>query len=316
MRTKNIRLAIFAAAALLLGACSDDDLKDESIFKADLEQVAQMSEFDQWLDKNYRETYNINFKYRYIDNESDRSYNVIPADYAKSKALAILVKHMWLDVYTELLDTVFLRTYAPRIIQLTGSFQYQANDSGESGGIVLGTAEGGIKVMLYGVNSLDPENIYVNTVDPYSPARFSTELLDLNHWFFHTMHHEFCHILTQKKEYSTDFRTISADSYYATDWINITDKKAAGDGFVTGYAGKEYNEDFAEIYSTYVTMSADAWAAIEKQAGEKGLPILRNKLKLLRDYFKNSWNLDIDKVREVVLRRSQEAQSLDLSILN
>ena len=316
MKIKNITILLVTLAAVVLTSCKKDELDDQSIFKADLEEAAQLSDFDKWLNKNYRDTYNIDLKYRYIDNESDRYYNVIPADYNKSVALSILVKHMWLDAYTEHMGASFLRTYAPRIIQLTGSYKYQQNTSGESGGVVMGTAEGGLKVMLYGVNRIDIDAPYINTSDPYSSDRYADDKFDMNYWFFHTMHHEFCHILTQKKEYSTDFRAISAADYHASDWINVSDKDAAKEGFVTGYASGEYNEDFAEIYATYVTMSPAAWQKIIDEAGEEGAPIIEKKLKLLREYFKNSWNLDIDQMRDILLRRSTEALTLDLRTLN
>ncbi|MBP3842725.1 MAG: putative zinc-binding metallopeptidase [Prevotella sp.] len=312
MKLKNISFALLATATLALTACGGDDLDGNSIFKADLEASEQNSELDQWLNKNYRDAYNIKLMYRYVDNESDRYYNVIPADYDKAKAIAILVKQMWLDAYTEVMGADFLKTYAPRIIQLTGSYKYQQNESGESGGIVMGTAEGGIKVMLYGVNSLDIDNPYINTEDPYSADKWRTDKFDMNHWFFHTMHHEFCHILTQKKDYTTEFRAISASDYHATDWINVKDKDAASEGFVTGYASGEYNEDFAEIYATYVTMQPEAWQMIIDNAGEEGAAIIEKKLALLRDYFNSSWNLDIDVLRDVILRRSAEVISLDL----
>lgn len=316
MTTRNIIITLTAMVGLLFTSCNKDELNGESIFKSDLEQQANESEFDKWLEKNYRQPYNIQLHYRYIDNESDRSYNVVPADYEKSKALAILVKHMWLDAYTELMGEAFLKQNAPRIIQLTGSYKYQQNESGESGGVVMGTAEGGLKVMLYGINSLDPTAPYINTTDPYSSDKWNTTKLDMNHWYFHTMHHEFCHILTQKKEYSTEFRTITAADYHASDWINLTDKQVAKEGFVTAYASMEYNEDFAEIYSTYVTMTPAAWKLILTEAGEKGAPIIEKKLKILKDYFKNSWQLDIDQIRDIVLRRSGEVTTLDLKNLN
>ena len=40
--------------------------------------------------------------------------------------------------------------------------------------------------------------------------------------------------------------------------------------------------------------------------------VLLAKLKLVREYFANSWNIDIDKLRDVVLRRSQEIYTLNL----
>lgn len=316
MKLKNISISLIVASALVLGSCSNDDIEGDSIFKADLENSQQGSEFDQWLRANYLDTYNIKLVYRYIDNESDRYYNVVPADFDKAKALAILVKQMWLDAYSEVMGPDFLKTYAPRIIQLTGSYKYQQNESGESGGIVMGTAEGGLKVMLYGVNSMDIDHPYINVDNPYSTDKWSTSVFDMNHWFFHTMHHEFCHIMTQKKEYSTEFRAISAATYHATDWVNVKDTDAASEGFVTGYASGEYNEDFAEIYATYVTMKPEAWQMIIDNAGDEGAAIINQKLQILRDYFLNSWKLDIDELRSVILRRSAEVLTLDLRNLN
>lgn len=379
MKYNNIGIILLTALTLVVCSCSSDDLNGESIFKDDLKDVGQTTEFDSWLKKNYLDTYNVKLMYRYVDNESDRSYNVIPADYDKAKALAILVKQIWLDAYTEVMGVDFLKTYSPRIIQLTGSYKYQQNESGESGGVVMGTAEGGLKVMLYGVNSMDIDNPYINVDDPYSSDKWSTKKFDLNHWFFHTMHHEFCHILTQKKEYSTEFRTISAADYHATDWVNVKDKDAAAEGFVTGYGSGEYNEDFAEIYAMYVTMKPEAWQKIidnsRKKTGEKtkldangnvvykldangdkikkylkddegkdmyvlnpqtgayerafeyetemepvydetGTEIILKKLNIVKEYFKTSWNLDIDKLRTVILRRSSEVSTLDLRKLN
>ena len=138
----------------------------------------------------------------------------------------------------------------------------------------------------------------------------------MNYWFFHTMHHEFCHILTQKKDYDTSFRTISAEDYHATDWINQDDKAVAKEGFVTAYGSSEYNEDFAEIYATYITNTPEGWAKIIKQAGEEGSAIINQKLDLMKTYFLNSWAIDLDHLRDIVLRRSAESVTLDLRTLN
>ena len=297
---------LLAAGMFGLSSCDDEDLSDVSVF----EDVAKESKnaFDIWLEDNYRKPYNIDFKYRYSDKEADLNYNVSPAEYDKSVALAILVKHVWLESYAEAVSPEFVKTYVPRIIQLTGSYKWNVN-----GSQVLGTAEGGLKVMLYGVNELDIDNPRINTTNPYESH--SVRPIDMNYWFFHTMHHEFCHILTQKKEYDTSFRTISEGKFHSTDWINQDDKKVAKEGFVTAYASSEYNEDFAEIYSTYVTNTPEGWQLILDEAGEEGTAIINQKLDLMKDYFKNSWNLDMDELRDIVLRRSAESVQLDLRTL-
>lgn len=291
------------AALFCLSSCSKDEPEEQSVF--DSVQKAEKNEFDNWLENNYRQPYNIDFKYRYSDNESDRSYNVIPADFECAKALAILVKHVWIESYVEAVSDLFVKTYVPRIIQLTGSYKWNSN-----GSQVLGTAEGGLKVMLYGVNELDIDNPRINTTNPYESH--SKKPIDMNYWFFHTMHHEFCHILTQKKEYDTAFRSISASTYHATDWINQEDKKVAKEGFVTGYASSEYNEDFAEIYATYITNTPEGWQKILTQAGTSGTAILNQKLDLMKTYFRESWDIDLDNLRDIVTRRSDESVTLDL----
>ena len=300
-------MLLLSASTVVLTGCLDDELSSTSVFDAD--SVATKNELDIWLAKNYLEPYNIDFQYRYNDRLSDRSYNVVPAEYNRSKALAILVKHIWLDAYTEVAGQNFLKSYCPRQMQLIGSYEYNSN-----GERILGTAEGGLKIMLYGVNALDIDNPRIVVDDWYSDHNATP--IDLNYGFFHTMHHEFCHILTQQKNYSTDFQTISAGSYHSSDWINIDDTKAAPMGFVSGYASSEYNEDFAETFATYVTMSDKAWNGILEKAGTSGAEIITKKLTMVKEYFRDSWNIDIDSLRQVVLRRSGEALQLNLRDLS
>ena len=307
MKIKSISLLLLLAGLIAFSSCDNEELNTTSVF--DSAVIPPKNEFDVWLDKNYREVYNIDFKYRYSDKEADLNYNVVPAEYDKSKALAILVKHIWLEAYSEAVSPEFMKTYVPRIIQLTGSYKWNNN-----GSQVLGTAEGGLKIMLYGVNELDIDNPRINTTNPYESH--DVKPIDMNYWFFHTMHHEFCHILTQKKEYDPSFRTISAEHYHATDWVNQDDKDVAAEGFVTGYGSSEYNEDFAEIYSTYITNTPEGWNLILKAAGEEGTAILNQKLDLMKTYFLNSWGIELDHLRDIVLRRSAESVTLDLRTLN
>ena len=178
----------------------------------------------------------------------------------------------------------------------------------------MGTAEKGLKIMLYGVNNLDIDNPRINVDNPYEEKE--AKPIDLNYWFFHTMHHEFCHILTQTKNYSPDFQTISSGRYHSTDWINVKDPDAAKEGFVTGYASGEYNEDFAEVYANYVTLSPAGWQKIITQAGPEGAAIINEKLAMVKEYFQNSWGVNLDDLRAIILRRSAEAPSLELRNFN
>ena len=306
-----IKIFLFAAIAALTVACSNDDVDANNSIFTTREENTDSTAFDKWLNKNYTEPYNIRFNYLYIDQNSDMGYNVSPADIKKSIALAKIIKHVWLDAYTELMGPDFLKQHCFREFQLIGSAQHK-ND----GSIVLGFAEGGIRVNLFQVNYLDPAHLYIEQTNPFA----SGSDFDLNRAYFHTMHHEFAHILTQLKDYSTDFRTITKE-YHSADWVNVKDEDAGKEGYVTGYASSEYNEDFAEVFSCYVTDTDVMWQkrlaqAVAANGDETGKKAILAKLSIIRSYLKDSWGVDIDKLRTIVLRRASEVNSLDLETLN
>lgn len=280
--------------AVMMWSCSDDDIDSKSIF--DTPSNVVQNDFDKWLLTNYVKPYNIEFKYHFEDKESDMSYNLAPADFNKSIAIAKLVKYLWLDAYEEVSGKDFIRTYCPKIINLIGSPAY--NSQGE---IVLGTAEGGLKITLYNINNINLDKINIE---------------DLNYWYFKTMHHEFAHILHQTKSYPTDFDLISASNYQSSAWVNMEKKDALNAGFVSTYGSSEPREDFVEYISIYVTSTADAWNTLVESAGDKGKPIILQKLSIVKDYMKTTWGIDLDELRSVVQRRSLDVVNMDLSKLD
>ena len=182
------------------------------------------------------------------------------------------------------------------MINLVGSPAYNNNNTQ-----VLGTAEGGLKVTLYKVNELDDAMLH----------NYAT----LNLYYFHTMHHEFTHILNQKKPYNTAFNQITESAYVSGDWYFVDNSAAHQAGFVTPYAMSEGTEDFAEMLSVYVTTSSADWDALLTDAGTTGAPIIIQKLDYLRTYMQESWGIDINQLRDVVLRRASELSTLDLDYL-
>lgn len=291
---KNIKyLLLIVTASLLFWSCGEETLDSKSIFE---NEELVMTDFDNWLYSNYTVPYNIEFKYKFDDKESNTNYNLAPARLDKSVALAILVKHLWIDVYEELLGKEFLSKYSPRLFHLIGSPAYNSQ-----GSIILGTAEGGLKVTLFNVNMLDVENPDIDM---------------LNYWYFKTMHHEFAHILHQTKSYTTDFNLISATDYQSGSWVNIEDEEALQMGFVSPYGSSESQEDFVEILAVYVTNTEAYWQTILEIAGEEGADKIMQKFHIVEDYLKSSWDIDIYELREIVLRRSAEVETMDLTSIN
>ncbi len=298
-------LSLFVGASSFT-SCSSDELSAES-------QIYDVStpknEFDYWLKEHYLDVYNISFEYRYNDILADIDYSLTPADYDQSILLAKLTLHLMMETYDEVTGgEEFIREYFPKIIQLIGSPAY--NDDGS---YVLGTAEGGKMMTLYSVNNL---------LDTYVIQDADA----LNDYYFHTMHHEFAHILHQTKPYSTDYGQITASLYVGSSCFTeyATDEDALRLGLITRYSGTNSDEDFVEILSTYVTLSEAQWQAKLDIAGAPteddpsvnygGEAIILRKLEIIKNYLADSWSIDIDEVRDVVLRRQTEIWDYDFSL--
>lgn len=291
---KTYSLVLAAIVALSVTSCSNDNPKDDTIFPT---TTTANDPFDKWLEANYTYPYNVDFKYKMEDVYSDMKYHLVPADSAKSAKLAIITKFLWFDAYAECVGPDFVKANVPRIIHLIGSPAY---NSGQ-GTMVLGTAEGGLIVTLYMVNKLTNQML--------------TDYDTMNEYYFHTMHHEFTHILNQKKPYSENFQHITESGYVSGDWYRKNQRMANTQGFVTPYAMSEAREDFAEMLSVYVTTPPSGWQKIMTTAGKKGAPLIQAKLDIVRNYMKESWNLDIDQLRDIVIRRASELNSLNLNEL-
>lgn len=290
MRQKNI--FIVSALALLAGftACEDNDLDKNSIFKDDV-SLTVSNKFDRWIDTAYIATYNIDLIYKFSNIEADHEYNLSPADLTKAEKLAMSVKYCWLEAYDEVAGIDFTRQYAPKVLQMIGSSAYNNNNTE-----VLGTAEGGIKVTLYKTNF------------------FKLDRDILNEYFFKTMHHEFAHILHQTKDYDPNYQRISQGKYVSGDWYTFSDTDALTSGFITPYAMSEAREDIAEMTAMYITQTPAEWAARIKTAGTEGAPIIERKLEIVKKYMKDSWNIDLDQLRDVVQARMDDilSEKIDL----
>ena len=237
-------MALVVVAAMSLTSCGEKAL-EETIFPDvtdELDPNSYTYNFDKWLKENYLDVYNLDFQYRLQDNETNMNYNLEPATLSNAVDLAVLAKYMWFDVYEEVSGSQeFVKMYGPRIIMLVGSPAINP----QTGTIIVGLAEGGIKVTLLHVNSMNPNDIYA-----------------LNDDYFHTMHHEFTHILHQTKSIPREFQLISLGRYDAINWQDRNEGVVHSLGFVTPYGSSEIREDFAEITANYITKTEAEWQRI------------------------------------------------------
>lgn len=276
---------------VLLLSCSEDDLSGTSVIK-DAERTE--TQLDNWLKTNYLNPYNVDFKYRMEDIESDNFYNLVPAKYEQSIRMAKIVKYLCLEAYDSLTgDEKFVRQHFPKVLHIIGSAAYDNN-----GTMILGTAEGGYKITLF----------YINNINTSSVA-------DVNRYSLRTIHHEFAHIFHQKKPYSTSFREISGSKYVSDSWNDVytSENTSLPAGFITPYAAKAHDEDFVEIIANYVTNTAAAWEAKLVKAGTTGRPIIESKFDIVYNYMFETWNVDLHKLRDIVIYRQSKYGELDLN---
>lgn len=286
------------AGAFFMTSCSEDELNKESIITLD---KVDKNPFDEWLEANFVNTYNIEVKYRFEDIESDHNYYVIPAEYNQAIKLAHIVKYACLEAFDEAAGIAFTRANFPKLIYMVGNWEYRNNNT-----MVLGTAEGGKKIFLAGVNHV---NEYTNNRE------------DLNHYYLKTIFHEFTHILNQTKDYSPDYKLITPTTYIAGEWSSDTNNKDTvylPNGYISGYARHSAGEDFAEMFSIYVTNDQATWDGFLETAGKEGAGWINAKLDLVKSYMRDSWGINMDELREIVLRRENDVANriVDLTDLS
>ncbi|WP_293941234.1 MULTISPECIES: substrate import-associated zinc metallohydrolase lipoprotein [unclassified Sphingobacterium] len=258
---------------MTITSCSKDSDKldvDMNSFNTDPEGN---SEVDQWLMSELTDPFNIEVIYRFDRNLTDVSKDIAPVAIDKVKPMMVAVLNLYLKPYQKVAGNKFIKTLAPKQYLLYGSVSYNTN-----GSVTLGTADGGRKVTLYGVNSFNAA-----TVEGDNGVRRKLR----------TIHHEFTHILNQNVPIPSDFEAVTKGDYYA-DWTNSsnTDAVAKSLGFVSRYARGQYTEDFAEM-TAHLLVEGQVWfdnyvVSAPISAQQK----LRKKEEIVVRYFKDAFDVD------------------------
>ncbi len=306
MASKKLKsfMPLYLCAFLILGltACSDDDLSDESVINS---LSRERTPFDDWLDANFLEPYNINFKYLYDESETNMDYYTVPANYDCSIIMAHILKYDCIEAYQEVAGVNFIRQYFPKEFVLIGQYMFRNN-----GTYALGTAEGGKTIILAGINNIT-QNMY--------------NLSYLNEYYLHTIHHEFVHILNQTKDFPSSFGQITGSGYVSDKWSEEPYNKVdvyPTRGFVSDYAQSESKEDFAETVSTYLTDTDAEWALLLNNAsigtanssGKTGRELIEEKLQMAKDYYWSNWGIDLDALRASVQRRGNDIAAKKINL--
>jgi len=245
---------------MALGALSCE--KEESLLSESVITIVEThhSDLDQWIDDTFTQPYNIEVKWKWDDGEVDNNYHVIPPQKEKAEAFLKALLEIWIKPYEAEAGKEFIKTYAPKLIFLVGTPQYNAD-----GTMTVGLAEGGRKVTVFDVNNFNPTDIKTMTKA------------------FHTMHHEFAHIMHQKVLFSSDYKEICKGSYTGA-WYNIDEFNANAAGFITPYSMSKDVEDWVEIVATILTRVKDSNTPAEYDVpmyNEKGIALKDDKGKII-----------------------------------
>lgn len=289
----NTTLNLFSIA-MILGlimflACGEDDGIGDSIIDT---TTTELSELDSWIYTNLTDPYNIQVEYLYDDNQVDASDYITPAKEEEVQPFLEAYLSLFIDAFNDNVSEEFVKLYSAKLLILVGGYCYNSD-----GTRYLGQAEGGVKVTLYEINYFT-ERISDADVDSDSREYFKR--------YFHTIEHEFGHILQQNKAY--DIEAYSAITPgYRSDWTNLDDEEALNEGFITPYASSDVNEDWVEMVATLLTNTEEEFEAIlDSPDNDEAKEAFQEKMEIIVAYYEDSWGIDLYALRDDIAARTDE----------
>jgi len=277
-KTKYIFLLLIS---ILIVSCSSEDDKLEPSGE-DLFPPMESSAIDEQLKLMFTD-YNTRVEYRYIKNYLPSDwYYITPIKEELVIPMSQLILDMWVHPLEEGSSKEFVGKTFPKMLIFVGSPAYQLN-----GSRVLGQAEGGTLIRFTETNDFDKSNTaWVNGI-------------------MHTAFHEYGHIIHQRFGFPNEYLAVTPNSYVKNGWMAVKDQEALRKGMVSPYGTSSPQEDFVELFSTYVIASEkelqNYFVDVEKPTPDQaidneGRAILRQKLSIQKKYMLNA-GIDMDTVR-------------------
>jgi substrate import-associated zinc metallohydrolase lipoprotein len=232
---------------------------------------------DLWIDNNYVSPYNIEVLYKWDKNAVDNNRYLFPPTQSQVQPALEIIQRIWINSYSEVGGADFVKKIAPRQLILVGGLNLNSN-----GTILLGLAEAGQRISLFNTDLVDK-----------SDRANVTE-------FIHTIQHEYIHILNQTKPFDEKNFSKITPAGYTANWYATSTEVARSQGFITDYSRSNVTEDFAEMAATMLTSSkAEYDAIIVALPSDKARADVKAKEALVIKYFKEAFNMDFYKLRDV-----------------
>lgn len=280
------KLLFFSFMLLSLASCKKESLDNINDIPGLGGDTWATTPIDTWITDSLTDPFNIAVKYKWDQFELSLNKTLVPPMESKIIPALSAVKKVWMDTYIAETDSLFMKRYVPKFFALCGSASWNTD-----GTITLGTAEGGRKVVLYVLNDFRTKGMA-----GYVPSdSFNIKQM------FHTIEHEFAHILHQTIMYPKEFKSISV-GFYTSNWNNVTDENARKDGFITAYAESSPDEDFVEMVAMMliegragfetILNSIPAGTSTNNTTQAQAISRLRQKEAFVVNYFKETWRID------------------------
>lgn len=264
-------IGLLVGGLIVFSSCSKEETLNADALNLGGDKWTE-TDLDKWIYDEFTKPYNIEVKYKWDRSELEMNKTLVPVQENKVIPVMETLKKTWIKPYAAIKGEDFIKQMSQKQFVLVGSAQYNSN-----GTITLGQAEGGKKITMFVINNFAKTNT--------SEVRRMLK----------TMHHEFGHILHQKKMFSPLYQTITADGYDAT-WFNYTDAQALPLGFISAYARNSVEDDFVEMLAIMLVQGKTAFDAMVNGAGA-GTAALKAKEEIVRSYLKEAYNIDLTELQ-------------------
>ncbi|CAN5871403.1 putative zinc-binding metallopeptidase [soil metagenome] len=288
MKITHILIAVFTLAILSTSCKKEEALRSVDNIPGLGGDAWVPGSIDNWIEDSLTDPYNIGVKYKWDQGElqNDLNKTLVPPKEEKVIPLMGSIIKAWITPYVNEAGISFFKNISPKFFVLVGSPAF------ERGAVKLGTAEGGRKVTLYDVNNFRIKGM---------PGYMLSDTENVKQ-VFHTIHHEYAHILDQTVKVPVTFSQSSAAGY-TSDWLNVTATEARNEGFISQYAISQSREDFAEMASLLIVEGQVWFDAYVNSINYTGTTPngttaamaqarLRQKEAEVVSYFKQAWNIN------------------------
>ena len=326
---------IVACALGALSACSSDIDRVKSDRKViDPEDVGLLTRLDKYIQKAFAQKYNVSIDYRYDDKLTDRRYRLAPVKEEKAVEFLNLIDFVFFDTYKEAAPEGYAQRHTVKYVNLFGSSGYSLDRrmAGAAPQDEKAKADTGTGLTDEQKQALRERLTREYTAEEHEATKYDKRIKKLTigqeyqmrESYISTLFHESAHTLHEERAYPPEFDKLSALDYQKQDAFSYWYRKGLKSlhaGFVSDYASTDADEDFAELFATYVLRTDEEWAELLKSANEKirpdakytGKEIILQKLSIMKQYIRDEYSTDLDAIRQKALEKLYKIPYMDFT---